>query len=237
MQPWVPRKPRFPLQPISQIVSRNLLSFAFYSPALPSPWCYKQDVMWHTLDTVCHGSKRSSSCRHVDVKTEKNVLMNMYRFLGARPAPACKYARVRSRTCVRISHKLQGQRVGSAPAHERVWRVSGPLSLFFISALHFSLLFEVARGYCALISCAGLSLIYVLVDWSEVQLMSCDLKATVHFVLCRTGQNVLNHWCFAPITVGERKNLLLCDFPQDPLPFHSKGPSRGIRRYILLHLS
>lgn len=119
------------------------------------------DIHW--LDTVCHGSKRSSSCHHVNVRTEESISMNIYQLVHGQ----CMHANLLVIASECVYESLINFRVSMWASYEHVWRASGPLwapSLFFISALHFCLLFEVARGYCALISCIGLSLIYVLVD-------------------------------------------------------------------------
>lgn len=116
----------------------------------------------------------------------------------------CKYTCIRMsvQECVRVSSKLQGQCVGSVLTESHVCK-----ALFHLCSLFF-LLFEVAWGCMHSSLMLAFHLFIYCVDWSEVRLMSCDLKAMLHFVLLRTGQNVLNHWRFAPIREHVRKTSL-----------------------------
>ncbi len=55
------------------------LSSELYSSVLLLP-----GLMWYMLDSICHGSKRSSSCCHVDVRVGGSIVMNMYRTVHVR---------------------------------------------------------------------------------------------------------------------------------------------------------
>jgi len=143
---------------------------------------YPHEVTWYTLDSMCHGSKRSSSCRHVDVREEESIVMNMYQSVHVRTwlhanTPVC--IRMCVHECVQVFLSFRVSVWAVDQRTNRVTRLESSFSsllFFFFSSLWSSLRLR------ALISYAGLSLIYVLcglkrgsadILWSQSHVALC----------------------------------------------------------------